>query len=301
MSAAPIHSPSSVDATTGSPPPPNSVNYLNRCVENISTNSLKHHKSVAQVNRTIAVASAVLYIAAAIASIALTAIFSPASIPITSLSVFFMLDPVQKFISSRLSVAKTSDQAAEVCFKIAEIRDRLPSESHELNERLRPLGASVNNQDIDGLKSLLAHYTYWHELSQHYQTESANRLQEQQDHTQRYPTELNEITQIRLEHLAYEEASLIAKTNAAFYLAILRQPSYGSEQSNVLKFGATVDALDPSEDFIVMGRRAFAEQFGDKTQKTIVAIKNRSDQVTEYDKADLKAISESDIANFILA
>ena len=281
--------------------PPEKINYLNRCVENISPASIKHHQRAALINKTIAVATSVVYIAAVIASVALTAIFSPASIPITSLSMFFMLDPVHRFVSSRLSVARASLDAAETCKTIAEIASKLPDNKDEI-EKLLPDNLQISTEaQVSDLKPVVAHYLYWHDKGVEYDRISQNKRQEQQDHHSKYPTELDEITQIRLEHIAYEEASLVAKTNAAFWLAIIQKPSFSSAQYDIMKYGTTVDASDPTADFVTLGQRSVADLFGDRSQKIMFALKNSTGQVFDYEKQELKNESEANLAARLLS
>lgn len=280
--------------------PAEKINYLNRCVENISPASIKHHQRAALINKTIAVATSVVYIAAVIASVALTAIFSPASIPITSLSMFFMLDPVHRFISSRLSVAKLSLNAVETCNKISEISSNLKDTKAEI-EKLLPDNIQISNEaQVSDLKPVIAHYLYWHDKGLEYDRISQSKNAEQQNHQAQYPSELDEITQIRLEHIAYEEASLVAKTNAAFWLAIIQKPSFSSAQYDIMKYGTTVDASDPTADFVTLGQRSVADLFGDRSQKIIFAVKNSDGQVFDYEKQELKNASEAELAARLL-
>jgi hypothetical protein len=117
------------------------------------------------------------------------------------------------------------------------------------------------------LAPILAHYNYWHDQAIKFQAASRQARSEQSTYDEKYPGEnqrtmSSNISKIRLNSIACHEQSLIAKTNAAFYLGILRNPGFSKEVSKIMEFGTTLDIGGDSErSRIILGERALASQF----------------------------------------
>lgn len=276
-SAVPVRSPSE----TFEEQPASKVNYLNRCVEVITEKTEFQYKMWGHLHLTLGVATGVLFIAAVITGIVLTAIFAPPSIPFVALGAFCLTFPIQNFIATRLSVSKQCYKNSEMVAELRTILEKLPSTQLSMAEALRKLNISVNEIGSDAVKKelvklrpILAHYNYWHNLANECAVEADAKRAAEKNHIAEYPKELEEIAQLRMNVLAHEETALVAKTRAAFYLGLLRNPEFSREESVLMEFGSTIDGDNLADDYTLLGKRALATQFGDTKEDLFLVISN---------------------------
>jgi hypothetical protein len=256
------------------PPSVSEVNYLERSVENITEKTQAHHIFLGRTHMAVAVTVGVLFAAVVITSIVLTAIFAPASIPVAALGAFCVTPTIENFISHRITESQACFANAQQCQDIRNEEDKLPKKRDEFLAALSHKGIELDDIQDENIKRnplalapILAHYNYWHDQAIKFQAASRQARSEQSTYAQKYPGEnqrtmSSNISKIRLNSIACHEQSLIAKTNAAFYLGILRNPGFSKEVSKIMEFGTTLDIGGDSErSRIILGERALASQF----------------------------------------
>lgn len=288
--------------------PSHSVNYLNRCIEDITTKAQATNNTFKTLNLVIGYGTGVLFIAAAVASIVLTAIFAPASIPLAALGAFCLTPIVLNFTQHRFAAAALCASNAQRCEDIREILEKLPTDSTELTKRLRDLGVNVADisdpkvkADPTLLRPVLAHYLYWHAKSEEWQKLSAADKDEQKTHGEEFPAEREQVTHLRLKSIAEGEAALISKTNAAFYLGLLKHPDFSKGQDELFIFHNTVDGADETADLQVLGQRALSAQFGDSSEDKMISIAQSDGKIDSLTRFQLKNLTEAQIANKLFA
>lgn len=263
--------------------PASKVNYLNRCVELITEKTEIEYKRWGHLHLTLGVATGVLFIAAVITGIVLTAIFAPPSIPFVALGAFCLTFSIQNFIASRLTVSSQCYKNAEMVAELRTILEKLPSTQQSMSIALHKLNISVHDIASDAVKKelvklrpILAQYTYYHDLATKCAEEATAKRAAEKAHVKKYPKESEQITEHRMKALSLEEAVLIAKTRASFYLGLLRNPEYSREESVLMKFGSTIDGdnLALAHDYVLLGKRALATQFGDTKEDLFLTISN---------------------------
>lgn len=282
--------------------PASKVNYLNRCVENITEKAEFQNKVMEGLHLTVAVVTGVVFIAAIIASIVVTAIFAPPSIPFVALGAFYLTPFIQDFISSRLAVSKKSNHKAEVAAEIRKNFDALPKTTISMAIQLQKLGITVHDinsesikKDILKLGPILAHYNYWHTKSENWAKEAVTKRAEEKIHIQKYPNESKQITELRLRVLALEDGSLATKTNAAFYLGLLRNPEFSRElEDDLITRGSTIENENLINDHLLLGKRALAAQFGDTNEEQFLKISNPS-ATTLLSRSQVRDLTEDQL------
>ncbi|MCX6990083.1 MAG: hypothetical protein NTX49_03310 [Chlamydiae bacterium] len=263
-----------VPQATPTTPSVSEVNYLQHSVENITEKTQADHISQGRTHMTVAVAVGVLFAAVVITSIVLTAIFAPASIPIAALGAFCVMPTIDNFISNRITASQASFDNAQQCQDIRNEQDKLPKEEAEFLAALSHKGIKLDDIQDEKVKKdplllapVLAHYNYWHDQAIKFQAASREARTEQREYSGKFPredpdTKAINISRIRLKSIANHEQSLHAKTNAAFYLGILRNPGFSKEVSKIMQFGTTLDIGGNSErSRIILGERALYSQF----------------------------------------
>jgi hypothetical protein len=255
----------------------------------------------------VGIGTSVLFVAASVASIVLTAIFAPPSIPLAALTSFCFFPWVQNFISKSISAAAFYKVEAERCQDISNIYSGLPKDNIELAHQLTALGVNVaemENAEIKAnpslLRPLLAHYTYWHNKAVEWEAKSAKSKEEQRTHAEKHPDELKEVDGIRLRSMAEGESHLIAKTHAAFYLGLLKNPSFSRDQSDTFVFHETIDGANIEADLKVLGQRALATQFGDTKENKLLSIATSAGSIEQLTRFEALNMSEADIAQRLL-
>ena len=275
-STSPVYDAPSKGVTQAQPSPPSvsEVNYLDRSVENITEKTQAHYIFIGKTHMAVAVTVGVLFAAVVITSIVLTAIFAPASIPLASLGAFCIIPTIQNFISHRVTVSQACFANAQQSQDIRNEQDKLPNTRDEFVVALSHKGIELDDIQDENIKRnplalapILAHYNYWHDQAIKFQAASKEARAEQSEYAREFPGEDqrtigSNISKIRLNSIACHEQSLIAKTNAAFYLGILRNPGFSKEVSSIMEFGTTLDIGGDSErSRIILGERALASQF----------------------------------------
>ena len=294
--------------TTDTVVQPKKVNYLNRCVEDISKKVENQHRLRSNINKTIAVATGVIFIAAVIASIVITALIAPPSIPFAALSAFCLTTTVQDFIKSRLQTSFQSRCLAEQASILRNVCDSGPSTRDEMIAALNEAGAPFTAiQDIAVqhdpliLKGVLAHYINFHAMAEDEQNNIALAERRAREHAVNYPNEAEQILALRTQVFAVKENALTAKIKASFYLAILKSPRFNKELRDVVTLESRVEGFDVASDLITLGQRFLAQQFQDETQRVLATITKSDGSKSALTQEQIESLSESDLANLILS
>jgi hypothetical protein len=310
MSAAtnPLHShPPQASASSDNSPLTSKVNYLQRCVENISSQTEKYHSLRKNLRYAAAVVSTVVFVAAVIVSIAACAIFSPSMIPVVSFGILAITSTVQNFIKGQVNEAQQHAHKIKMCNDIRNIEQSLPKYSPLVEQNLARVGVlktTIQNsqvqQDLSILNPVLAHYQYWHNLSEELSKKHLEELAKHDEHVRTFPLEHEQIRDIRLACLARKEEALVAKTNAAFYLHILKNPDFTNDYDEIVAFDSLIQGVDPLSDHLKLGARALAAQFNDPKQDNFVVIKGLSNE-NVLTRQQLLSMNEAQIAAYFIA
>ena len=289
-------------------PPVSEVNYLQRSVENITKQTQNHHTFMGNTHKTLAIAAGIVFAAAVITSIVVTAIFAPASIPIAALGAFCITPVIQNFISRRISASQGFFANAEQCQDIRNELDKLPKTRNEFVLALSHKGinlAEIQDEKAQNtpliLAPVLAHYNYWHDQAIKFQAAGKKARIEQAQYSRRFPGEDQEtmatnISKIRVNSIAYDEQSLIAKTNAAFYLGILRNPGFSKEASEFMHLGTTLDiGGDIEKSRIILGERAVASRFS-PNKDYLIEIHHNNRSTETLTRSQVKKLTEAQLS-----
>jgi len=303
----PLSSHSHPTASSDNPPTSSKDNYLHRCVENISSQTEKHQTLRKNLRYAAAVVSTVVFVAAVIVSIAACAILSPSMIPVVSFGILAITSTVQNFIKGQINQARIHAQRAKMCKEIRNIEQSLPKHLDHVERKLAEVGVlkdAIQNvqvrQDLSILNPVLAHYQYWHNLSDELSKKHNEELAKHDAHVRDFPLEHEQIRDLRLTCLAYKENALVAKTNAAFYLHILKNPDFSNDYDEIVAFDSLIQGVDPVSDYLKLGDRALSAQFNDPKHDNFVFIKGLSKE-NVLTRQQLHNMNEAAIANYFTA
>jgi hypothetical protein len=263
---------------------------------------------VKAVNIGLAIGTGCVVIVAVVVASVTIGLFAPqaaVAIPFVSMA---LAGAAVGYIKNRISVAKSADLQANTCQKIRSIQQRIPmsipdflSHLKKLNVRPFEIKDPAIKKNITSLRPIVAHYEYWHDLSLELQMQSEQLQKQQRDHSENFPDEIEEIYKIRMSSLASAETALICKTKAAFYLGLLKNPTFSKEIKDTLIFNDTLEGSNLQQDTLILGRRSLYERFNDLRERNIIKINQTGQKSTFLTQAQLKDLSEADLSKMIFA
>ena len=216
------------------------VNYLNRCVENISTETERHQKLLKTFHLSLAIGAGVIAVAAAITAIVVTVVFFPTSLPLTSMCLMCAAPIAIHFIQANLNRANLIDQKLQMQKTIRELNTNFSTEDlfYKKIEELKIPKESA----CPTLSPILAHYQYWHDLMIKSQSISKNFKDLYKEHLRDFPKEKQITETLDVSHLAYHDFSLICKIQASFYRGLLSREGLSFPVEQMICFGNTIDS-----------------------------------------------------------
>jgi hypothetical protein len=284
---------------------PKQPHHLSRCYENITLKALKHQKNLSTLNKIAGWAASVIYVASVISSLVLSAIFSPALMPLTVLAAYSSAPHSIAFIKNRLAIAKDSQEVAKT---IVSMRSYLESEDFpKTAKQIQDYVAqhnidagNINNENLDHIRSLIAHREHWQTQAVSLSEKNEAKFQELNKHKFEHPSETHQIHAIELEIIALEEAAILAKINAAFYENLLACPTYAYERDDIVQFN-NVMGLTPGESPITtLGKRFLDSRFNRQSTHIVSFTNAITGEVQNFNREDLVNSNTSAIARMFL-
>ncbi len=281
------------------------TNYLQRSIEDISLKTKNYHKMGKAFHLTIAYASGLLFVAAAVLGIVATAIFAPYATPVVGLLAISFSSHVEKFISKRLDSAEYHQNHLDKYFKLKNIYEALPKQTADLFQHMeKNLGMDISlispGIDADEVKPVLAQYIYWkNEFSK--KSSTLQSLKQQHDnHSLQFPAEREEIIKLRFKIFEAHETELLLKVKASFYLGVLQNPKSTKNFEENIHFSQTIRANFLLEDCLLLGMRHLFQTFGDNSLDNLVKIRQNNGSIRTLTFMEVFQLSEKEIANLLI-
>lgn|GEM_PF-6622560 len=212
---------------------PTKINYLNRCVVDMSPGTETYHKISGHLRQTAIAIGMIAYTGLILAAVPCTFILPPVAAFIylgaalaTSIAVSFYAFVFREHFDMHVAnFVEPSYEKARTAKEIREVYNALPTGNGEVLAKLRESGIKL--EDLEPtfreapaqLRPILAHYLYWNELCK--------------KHAPSFDVPLEKVDQTKI---VDQEKALRAKAQAAFYLGILKSPYSEKKFSDVVKF-----------------------------------------------------------------
>jgi hypothetical protein len=230
------HSPSN---SITSPPvsSENQINYLNRCVKNISQETETIYRCSKYFNYAVIAISSILFTAAAVASIVTTLLFSPDFMPITGFALTCCTYFFARFVKSRMQAIASSNNSLETIKKIREHEQHLNNLDEPENSSIKEELRLLEFNEMENKSPILAHYFFWKEMMQ----DCNSIVNELEVRINNLSNNSEELVNLRIAYLAKKEEALLCKVQAAFYLGIsFKNNPLAKEMHEVIHFSPTL-------------------------------------------------------------
>lgn len=267
--------------------------FLQQCNEDLDPDVLSTLEQKASLWKMADVTSIAAFSILTAGAFIATALFAPVFVPLTGITAFGFLEPVNKL---RESFSAWTQEAAERASQLRNFQNHYQSLSgltpaqlqRKIDERgiYNIPGMQRECPQLTTLKPLLARHMFWEDRVDMLQNKATQALSEAANlAVKNDPENRKEILVKRCEALTWEKKALESKCRNAFINAVIRYPNYSGNISDLGAFTKlsglerAVDAangIEGTERFFVFGNRNIAPiQYGEAKQSSVAILGQR--------------------------
>jgi len=285
MSYAPTFSPTTqtrnfpeVSQVNGSETP--KTTYLDRSVSLIDLKTAANHDWKQTLWTTASYVTLIAFYALAVSTFVTVGLFAPIYLPIAAFTAFCSISPALQIFLKFQKIAEHEGRLAQQSRDFVEEHKKLPTTTSGLSTKLETMGIEQHQikgvaatDDLTKLTPLIAQYEYWKKEidNQNNLAEAAKKVIHNE------PDNVGQSNEYRLGAIEHRERALKAKIHAAFIHAVIRNPQFTGEMSDL----CTIKQISFEE-------RALGDHFRDpKADEFLIFNKSGVSPVTMSEMNDI--------------
>lgn len=260
--------------------------YLNRCIKNLSPETVTCFQGEASKWRNAAIISTVAFFALAIGAFIATSILLPAYLPLAGIGSLLLAFPaaqqVQKFLAWAEEAQKEADKFRDLQYQYADFTAKSPVELQRELLKMGILWFQIRGMQVQHperlaeLSPLLAHAKYLENETKLWMTKKDNHAREAL-----HEADLQKKAQEQRYALRCEDAALTCKIKNAFYHAVLRNPAFTGTFHNL-------GALSTNG----FEERMLGNGLGETTANNLFTFSNSTVAPITYEQAKTMTVAE---------
>ena len=267
--------------------------YLDRSVSLIDLKTAANHDWKQTLWTTASYVTLIAFYALAVSTFVTVGLFAPIYLPIAAFTAFCSISPALQIFLKFQKIAEHEGRLAQQSRDFVEEHKKLPTTSAELLTKLRTMGIErhqikgvASTDDLTKFTPLIAQYEYWRKEIDN-QNNLAKRMTEAaQKVILDEPDNVAQINECRLGAIECQERALKAKIHAAFIHAVIRNPQFTGEMSDL----CTIKQISFEE-------RALGDLFRDpKADEFLIFNKSEISPVT---MSEMNYITDNSLAQYM--
>ena len=214
--------------------------YLDRSVSLIDLKTAANHDWKQTLWTTASYVTLIAFYALAVSTFVTVGLFAPIYLPIAAFTAFCSISPALQMFLKFQKIAEHEGRLAQQSRDFVEEHKKLPTTTSGLSTKLETMGIEQHQikgvaatDDLTKLTPLIAQYEYWRK-----EIDNQNNLAERMaDAAQKVifdePDNVGQSNEYRLGAIEHRERALKAKIHAAFIHAVIRNPQFTGEMSDL--------------------------------------------------------------------